>query len=108
MRHFPILGYADFHARPLPGIRFYRELTRDDTHTFLDDHRTFARLLHLLLIDTPRERESPPIIFHRQIPLLLRGAQSYQRMPRTAMLPHVDQALLHDAEQFTTDSLRHV
>src|SRR5579862_2181811 len=48
------------------------------------------------------------VIFDRQIPSLLVSTEPDQGVARSAVLPHVDQSLLHNPEDFPAYALRHI
>ena len=54
------------------------------------------------------EFESAAVIFHLQRPIALVNAEADQDAPRAAVLAHVGQRLLRDADQFAADSRRQV
>src|SRR5258708_5076127 len=108
IRQFPVFRHRDFQARPLSGIRFYRELATNQAHSLFYYRGPFAQIFHLLLAVAPFERKSFAVVFDRQTPPAVIRTEAHQRMLGPAMFAHIHQALLHHAQQFAANTLRHV
>src|SRR5450755_270207 len=107
IRQFPASRHRDFQARPLSGIRFYRELAANQAHPLFYYQRPFAQIFHLLLAIATLERKSFAVVLDRQIPPAVICAQAHKGMLGSTMFSHIDQALLHHAQQFAANALWH-
>src|ERR1700704_1640447 len=75
---------------------------------FLDDHRALTDLFHLRLRQATRKWKALAVVFQGKNPLVTAGAKTNQCVATAAMLAHIYQSFLHDADQFTANLLRHV
>src|SRR5580704_3086955 len=91
--------------RAVPGIRFYREFTREQAHSFANYRRAFAGRFEFGIGERSGECKALAIVFHGelQIPGPLR--QAHEHVMRSAVFADVHQTFLHNARQLTTNSL---
>src|SRR5215469_17725900 len=108
MRRIPVPRHSYLKARSLSGFRFYREFPGNQTHPFHDDHWSYSAFFHLLHVVATGEGKTFAVIFHSQIPLVRSTSETHHGVTSTAVLAHIHYSLLHDAQNFTADTLRHI
>src|SRR6266849_6713486 len=106
IRRFRFSENADFQARTLAGIRFYREFPGNETYPFLNYNGTLAGHFHLVLRHAPRKIKAPAVVLDREFAGAIQSAQADQNMLRLAVLTDVDQSFLDDARQFAAHARR--
>src|SRR5712691_15050 len=107
IRNFSTPRNLNFQTSSHTGIRFYSESALNQTNTFLDDRRPLAHLVQFVLAEASGEGKAIAVIFHGQAPLAGIRAQAHQGVARFAVLAHVDQALLHNPQEFPANLIRH-
>src|SRR5581483_5019782 len=100
------LQHSDFDLRALAWLRFYREFTLYQTHTFTNDSRRPARQIQFRLRHPPAEGKSYSVVFDAAAPLLSFLHPLHHHSFGAAVFAHVDQRLLRNARQLAAYGLR--
>src|SRR5271169_6477011 len=96
----PFLRNRNFQPRTVAGTRLDHQIATNSPNPFLDHCRAAMKIVQFGERQSAGERKSMSIIVNHQLPQAVLRSKSHVDRRGTAVLPDVNQALLHDPGQF--------